>query len=664
MTPLGFILFSMRRLLIVICFVWLGSLISYADITLPRLISDGMILQRNVPLTIWGWADPEENVFLEFMGEQYNEVADKFGKWKVQIPPQNAGGPFEMKIQGNNLVKIKNIKIGEVWICSGQSNMELPVDRVAVAYPGLVEHASNPDIRHFGVATTYRFKDEANDFESGEWLETNPENILNFSAVGYFFAQALYEKYQVPIGLIRIAVGGSPAEAWLTEETLKKYPEDYQTLQKYKDNDIVDSIKRHDAEVVEAWNRSLDDHDAGLVADISWKEDGVDFSHWEKIDIPGLWTENLFKSDESNQSGWINGVIWFKKEVEVSADQLGESAMLVLGALVDRDEVYINGVKVGTTGYRYPPRRYLIEAGVLRPGKNIITVRLVSNSDPGGFVPDKFYGLVLGNDTLSLEGEWYYKVGYASTPLPEGQVTFHYQPGGLFNAMVAPLKNYQVKGVIWYQGESNVGQAKKYKSLFQDLISDWRNHFNDLELPFLFVQLANYLETSELPVESEWAELREAQSAALKLPKTGMAVAIDVGEWNDIHPLDKETVGKRLALAGSAIAYGEHDLIYSGPIQKDSRISGDQVVISFDHTGSGLMIKEGDDKLKGFAVAGYDEVFHWARAKIENDEVVVWHEDVPYPRIVRYAWSDNPVEANLYNLEGLPAAPFQIKLNR
>lgn len=664
MTPLGFILFSMRRLLIVICFVWLGSLISYADIILPRLISDGMILQRNVPLTIWGWADPEENVFLEFMGEQYNEVADKFGKWKVQIPPQNAGGPFEMKIQGNNLVKIKNIKIGEVWICSGQSNMELPVDRVAVAYPGLVEHASNPDIRHFGVVTTYRFKDEANDFESGEWLETNPENILNFSAVGYFFAQALYEKYQVPIGLIRIAVGGSPAEAWLTEETLKKYPEDYQTLQKYKDNDIVDSIKRHDVEVVEAWNRSLDDHDAGLVADISWKEDGVDFSHWEKIDIPGLWTENLFKSDESNQSGWINGVIWFKKEVEVSADQLGESAMLVLGALVDRDEVYINGVKVGTTGYRYPPRRYPIEAGVLRPGKNIITVRLVSNADPGGFVPDKFYGLVLGNDTLSLEGEWYYKVGYASTPLPEGQVTFHYQPGGLFNAMVAPLKNYQVKGVIWYQGESNVGQAKKYKSLFQDLISDWRNHFNDLELPFLFVQLANYLEASELPVESEWAELREAQSAALKLPKTGMAVAIDVGEWNDIHPLDKETVGKRLALAGSAIAYGEHDLIYSGPIQKDSRISGDQVVISFDHTGSGLMIKEGDDKLKGFAVAGDDEVFHWARAKIENDEVVVWHEDVPYPRIVRYAWSDNPVEANLYNLEGLPAAPFQIKLNR
>lgn len=657
-------MFSMRRLLIVICFVWLGSLISYADIILPRLISDGMILQRNVPLTIWGWADPEENVFLEFMGEQYNEVADKFGKWKVQIPPQNAGGPFEMKIQGNNLVKIKNIKIGEVWICSGQSNMELPVDRVAVAYPGLVEHASNPDIRHFGVVTTYRFKDEANDFESGEWLETNPENILNFSAVGYFFAQALYEKYQVPIGLIRIAVGGSPAEAWLTEETLKKYPEDYQTLQKYKDNDIVDSIKRHDVEVVEAWNRSLDDHDAGLVADISWKEDGVDFSHWEKIDIPGLWTENLFKSDESNQSGWINGVIWFKKEVEVSADQLGESAMLVLGALVDRDEVYINGVKVGTTGYRYPPRRYPIEAGVLRPGKNIITVRLVSNADPGGFVPDKFYGLVLGNDTLSLEGEWYYKVGYASTPLPEGQVTFHYQPGGLFNAMVAPLKNYQVKGVIWYQGESNVGQAKKYKSLFQDLISDWRNHFNDLELPFLFVQLANYLETSELPVESEWAELREAQSAALKLPKTGMAVAIDVGEWNDIHPLDKETVGKRLALAGSAIAYGEHDLIYSGPIQKDSRISGDQVVISFDHTGSGLMIKEGDDKLKGFAVAGYDEVFHWARAKIENDEVVVWHEDVPYPRIVRYAWSDNPVEANLYNLEDLPAAPFQIKLNR
>lgn len=630
---------------------------SFAKVMLPRLISDGMVMQRNIPLSVWGWADVDEKIYIDFVGQRYETVTDEEGKWRIQMPAMEAGGPYKMMIRGEGLVEIENIMIGEVWVCSGQSNMELPVYRVAVAYPGLIENASNPNIRHFGVATTYRFKDEADDFLSGEWEETTPENIRNFSAVGYFFARALYEKYNVPIGLIRIAVGGSPAEAWLTEETLKKYPEDYQTLQKYKDDKLVDSIRKYDAGLVQAWNQNLDDHDAGLKAAVSWMDDGVNFSRWEKIRIPGMWTESLLSDSEQTDSKRSNGVIWLKKEVEVSSDQLEKPAMLVLGALVDRDEAYINGVKVGTTGYRYPPRRYPVPAGVLRAGKNTITVRLVSNSGPGGFVPDKFYGLVMGKDTLNLEGDWYYKVGCASAPLPGGQVTFHYQPGGLFNALVAPLKNYQAKGVIWYQGESNVGQPQKYFSLMEDLVADWRTCFESPDLPFLYVQLTNFLESKEVPEESDWAELREAQLKLLSVPNTGMAVIIDAGEWNDIHPLDKKTVGDRLALAAHSVAYGE-DVVYSGPIWESMTIKRKKAHLTFSHTGSGLVAK-GSKNPGGFAISEDGETFRWAKAKIKNGKVVVWSKKIKNPVSVRYAWADNPIRANLYNKEGLPASPFR-----
>lgn len=638
--------------------------IAHSQVVLPRLVSDGMVLQRDTPLTLWGWASPNEKVEIQFNGNAYHSTTGRDGKWVVTLPKMPAGGPYAMDIRASNHIVIRNILVGDVWICSGQSNMELPIHRVEVAYPGLVEKAHNPNIRHFAVSTTYRFEDEAEDFQSGEWQETTPENIRNFSAVGYFFAKALYDKYQVPIGLIRIAVGGSPAEAWLSEETIKKYPEYFETLTLYKDGAVVDSIIERDRKIVGDWNKNVDENDLGRTESIQWIDNTYIFSAWETMEVPGLWDDNPFDMNEQERHETVagtattNGVIWFKKEVNIAKELLGQPAMLVLGALVDRDEVYVNGKFVGSTGYQYPPRRYALPEGVLKEGNNIITIRLVSNTGRGGFVPDKFYGLVVGDDTLNLQGTWQYKVGYASKPMPGGQVTFHYQPSGLYNAMVAPALNYKIKGAIWYQGESNTDDPEEYVQLMKDMINDWRRNFNQGDFPFLFVQLANFMSVRDQPMESNWAALREAQLKTLEIPNTGMAVAIDIGEWNDIHPLNKKDVGERLALAAQKVAYGDKKVVHSGPIYKSMKVKGNRVILSFEEIGSGLVAK-GGEPLKQFAIASKDKQFVWAEAKIEGNTVVVWSDEVDKPVAVRYAWADNPEGANLYNKEGLPASPFR-----
>jgi sialate O-acetylesterase len=653
----------MSKLSVVFYFLFFSISHVFADVKLPRLVSNGMVLQQDESIKIWGWADENEKISIRFLDKEYNTSANKNGDWEVIIPEQKAGGPYNMKIEGNNTIHIENILIGEVWVCSGQSNMELPIYRVAVNYPGLVENSHNPLIRHFAVNTTYAFKEKSKDFLSGEWLESNTENVKNFSAVGYFFAKSLFEKYQVPIGLIRIAVGGSPAEAWLSEETLVNYPKYYNLLQKYKDAAVIDSIKAKDAASINNWNRNIDLNDIGLKSVIKWFNIDYNTKDWKTTTIPGYWHKNLFVLNESEQhmnvtgTGNVNGVVWFKKEVDVPANLINKDAMAVLGAIVDRDEVYLNGKLIGSTGYQYPPRRYQIPSNLLKAGKNTIVVRVVSNTGRGGFVPDKFYGLTLGKDTIKLNGDWQYQLGYQSKPMPGGQITFHYQPASLFNAMVAPLLNYKFKGVIWYQGESNTSNPQEYAQLFKDVILDWRKFINNKEFPFLFVQLANFMDPSDAPLESKWAEVREVQRKTLSVPSTGMAVAIDIGEWNDIHPLNKKDVGDRLSLNAQKLAYKENNVVYSGPIYQSMKIKKDKIILKFDLLGSKFLVKE-DQKLKQFSIAGTDKNFVRAEAKIKGNKVIVSSSEIKNPKTVRYAWADNPVGANLYNKEGLPSSPF------
>ncbi len=631
-------------------YVCLLSQTAFCEVRLPRLISDGMVLQRDAEVKIWGWALPREKITIDFKGKKYNTTTGKCGKWSISLSPMKAGGPFDMKINGSNNLIIKDILIGDVWICSGQSNMEISMKRVSPLYEYEIANSENIYIRYFTVPKKYNFNTPQKDLEFGNWQKMNPENILGFSAIAYFFAKELYKKYHIPIGLINSSLGGSPAEAWISEEPLKAFPEFYEEAQKFKDNTLISQIINSDKERISAWYNLLRVKDKGYEnPEEIWYNPTLDVSDWDTIKIPGYWVNTPL--------GSVNGVVWFRKEIDIPASMAGKKAKLLLGRIVDADSAFINGVFVGTTGYQYPPRRYEIPSGLLKEGKNIIVVRVISNIGNGGFVLDKPYDLVVGEEKIDLTGEWRYKLG-AKTPPLEGQTFIRWKPLGLFNAMISPLLNYRIKGVIWYQGESNAGEPLKYRKLFPALIKDWRENWNQGDFPFLFVQLPNFMEAKDEPSESNWAILREAQLKTLSVHNTGMAVAIDIGEWNDIHPLNKKDVGRRLALAAQKVAYGGEDVVSSGPIYKNMEINGNKIILKFTNTGSGLVAK-GGEKLKHFAICGADRKFVWAEAKIKGNKVIVWNDNISKPVAVRYAWADNPEGANLCNKEGLPASPFR-----
>jgi sialate O-acetylesterase len=620
-----------------------------ADVKLPRLISDGMVLQRGVKATFWGWSAPGEKLSLVFAGKTYSAVGSAEGKWMIAIPSLAAGGPYTLQIDASNHITVQNILVGDVWLCSGQSNMALTMERVKERYKDDIANAENSQIRHFFLATRYDFNAAQDDLPSGNWEAANPQNVLRFSAVAYFFAKTLFEKYHVPIGLINSSVGGSPAEAWLSADAIKKFSEHEDVFMKYKSSYYIDSIRKAENAVTTKWYTRLQQADQGLTGAKKWFDPTYDASTWSVMELPNFWKDQGL--------GDVNGVVWFRKEVNVPASMAGKPAPLLLGRIVDRDSVYVNGVFVGAIGYQYPPRRYEVPAGILREGKNTIVVRVINSSGHGGFVKDKPYQLSAAGEAIDLKGAWQYKLGATAEPLPS-TTFFQYKPVGLFNAMIAPLLKCAIKGVIWYQGESNASRPKEYQQLFPELIADWRQQFNQGNFPFLYVQLANFMEVKDQPVESEWAELREAQLKTLAVPNTGMAVTIDLGEWNDIHPLNKADVGKRLALAAEKIAYGDTKVVSSGPLYKSMKILGNKVIITFTSTGSGLKINGGGE-LKYFSIAAGDGKFLWAKAKIEGDQVVVWHDKLTNPVAVRYAWADNPEGANLYNKEGLPASPFR-----
>lgn len=617
------------------------------QVKLPRLISDNMVLQRNAKLTIWGWAAVGEKVSVRFNNNTYSATTGADSTWRVTLPAQKSGGPYDMEIKGSNQITIKNILIGDVWVCSGQSNMELPMERVKEKYAAVIAQSTNPAIRQFNVATTFEFQKQRTDFESGSWVAANPQTVLQFTAVGYFFAKSLYEKNKVPIGLIKASVGGSPAEAWLNADALKPFPKHLEVLAKYKRDGYIDSIRNAERQFRENWYQTIWTNDKGLHESKPWYSPTYDVSSWAIMPIPGYWDEHGLKT---------NGVVWFRKDIEVPASMTGKPVKLLLGRIVDQDSVFVNGRFAGTVGYQYPPRRYELPAGMLQPGKNTIVVRVINSAGRGGFIADKPYQLISGNEVIDLTGEWRFALGTTAPPLPS-QTFFQYQPTGLFNAMVAPMLNYSIKGVIWYQGESNAGRPVEYRTLFPAVITTWRQQWKQGDFPFLFVQLANYMQTKEEPGESSWAMTREAQLKALSLPNTGMAVISDIGEWNDIHPLNKEDVGKRLALWAQR-SDGDHKAVYSGPLLASSKIMDNKIVLTFSSIGSGLMAKGGGE-LKYFAIAGADKKFVWAKATIQGKNIIVSSDKVQQPVAVRYAWADNPEGANLYNKEGLPASPFR-----
>lgn len=621
-----------------------------AGIRLPKLISDGMILQRDAKVSVWGWADSGENVKLTIDENSYITQADENGDWKIVLKKHAAGGPYNMVLTASNRVEIKNILFGDVWLCSGQSNMELPMRRVKPLYEEEIRSANNPNIRTFIVPQKYNFKNQEKDFVSGNWQEVNLQSILDFSAVAYFFAADLYAKYNVPIGLINASLGGSPIQAWMSEESLATFPHYLNDAIKYRDDNLIIEKEAAENKKVSDWYTESNRKDAGQSA--GWKLPSIDDTDWLPMNVPGYWGETPV--------GNVNGVVWFRREFEISNECAGKPAFLNMGRIVDADSVFINGKLVGNVTYQYPPRWYNVPENVLVEGRNVIVVRVVSNSGSGGFVPDKPYELKVLNSVVDLKGVWKMKLGCTMPPTP-GTTFFRWKPMGLYNSMIAPLLNYNKKGVIWYQGESNTGNPREYAGLLPVLIADWRSNFNQKNLPFIYAQLPNFMEAKTQPAESNWAVFRAMQTKTLSVPKTAMTVNIDLGEWNDIHPMNKKDVAVRLALAAQKLAYNDRKAVFSTPLYKSAKVKGNKVEISFSNIGSGLVSKDSKE-LKHFAIAGSDKKFVWAKAEIKGNKVIVWSDKVAEPAAVRYAWADNPEGANLFNKEGLPASPFEAEI--
>lgn len=622
----------------------------FCQVKLPRLISDGVVLQRGEELKLWGWASPDETVELLFKNKEYQTRADRNGNWFMLLPAQKAGGPYQMHFAASNRLTVENVLIGDVWLASGQSNMELPMERVKEKYSEIIAQAENSRIRQFMVPDAYDFRKEHTDFAAGNWESADPNTVLHFSAVAYFFAKELNERYGVPIGIINASLGGSPVEAWMSEDALKKFPSAYDELQQFKNDSLIRSIEASDKERMEQWYHELHQKDRGLASSPQWQETAVADHDWDEMEIPAYWANEAV--------GNVNGVVWFRKQLNIPEAMAGKPAALWLGRIVDQDYAYLNGELVGTTSYQYPPRRYEVEPAVLKAGENTLVVRVVNNSGKGGFVQDKPYYLAVGEDTIDLTGMWKYKLGASMEPL-ESQTFIRWKPGGLYKRMIAPLLNFSMKGVIWYQGESNTSNPQLYGETFPAMISDWRKNWGQGSFPFIYVQLANFMEESAIPMESNWAALRQAQLNTLKVPNTGMAVAIDLGEWNDIHPLNKKDVGKRLALQAMKLAYKEKEIAGSSPVPVSADFQRNKVVITFEGVGKGLVAN--GEELKHFSISGDGERFVWAKATISEDRVTVWNEKIDNPKVVRYAWGDNPEAANLYTKEGLPASPFEIE---
>ena len=622
----------------------------FANVRLPKIFGDNMVLQRNKEIPVWGWADANEKITVQFNKQTKNVKAGKDGKWIVKLDNETAGGPYQLTITGKNTITFNNVMVGEVWICSGQSNMEFPIEgwgKVA-NYKEEEANANYPLIRQIKVPLTVSSTPK-DDIPSGEWKECSPQTAGDFTAVGYFFARELYNELKIPIGLINTTWGGTQVESWTSREAFENSDE-FKSMIAQMPSLNLDSL----AKVRQAVALKKIETIQGSIPSASeiqkWKDVDIDESHFGHMHLPGLW--------ESSQLGDVDGVVWFRKTINLTADDAGKTATLELAMIDDNDITYVNGVKVGATNSYNAKRNYSIPSNVLKEGKNVIAIRVEDTGGGGGVYGDSSdMNLTIDNRVTPLYGDWLFAV--ESITGGSASVGPNSYPTLLYNAMIQPLIPYAFEGVIWYQGEANAGRAFQYRKAFPLMINDWRKHWNEGDFPFYFVQLSSWnADNGNSTKGSTWAELREAQTMTLSLPNTGMAVTADIGNETDIHPKDKQDVGKRLAAIALHNVYGK-DIVFSGPMYQSMQTNGNKIILSFTNTGSGLMIKDKYGYLKGFEVAGADKQFHYAKASIDGDKVVVYNDSVSAPVAVRYGWADYSDDDDLYNKEGFPAVPFR-----
>ncbi|MDR2804127.1 MAG: glycoside hydrolase family 3 C-terminal domain-containing protein [Dysgonamonadaceae bacterium] len=631
-------------------FLILNSL--QAQLRVSGIFADNMVIQQNEPVKIWGWASVGEKITVEFAGKTAIAKTQKDGSWEVVLPAtKTASAPFILEIKTKKeSVKFQNILVGEVWLCAGQSNMEWTVAQSADAEKEIAA-ADYPEIRSFRVPKG--IKNEPQQNLSGKWEVCSPETAGNFSGVAYFYARELYKKLGVPIGIINASWGGTDIETWMDGNTVEALQATPLQMKPYND-EVMNNIETYINENKgsrEAFNKAMANDPA---LEEKWFSNLYDFSGWGEIPVPAEWSRTPLSL--------VDGQVWFKYTVNIPEEYENLPAVLSLGTIDDADKAWLNGEFLGeNTGWDVP-RLYPVKKGLLKAGKNTITVRITDNGSSGGMwspAEDIFLKIQDGEKTpvFSLAGTWKYKESVTNTKYKVLEISPNMVYSCLFNTMINPITNFRIKGAIWYQGESNVSRAYAYRTLFPAMINSWRTHWG-YDFPFYWVQLANLYPHPAKPVESDWAELREAQTMALALPKTGQAVIYDIGDAGSIHPLNKQDVGKRLALHAFHNEYGDTDIVSQSPVYKSAEIIGNKIVISFNLYGSKLKTDDTFGYLRGFSIAGNDRKFDWAKAELDGDQIVVFSPNVPNPVAVRYAWANNP-DANLLNTEGLPVTPFR-----
>ncbi len=642
-----------------------------AEVRPAGLFTDHAVLQRGIPVPVWGTAEPGEKVSVSMDGKSAAATADARGRWTAAIGPFEATlDPVELTIEGKSgKVVLRDIHVGDVWIASGQSNMEWPL-RLALNPETELPAANDPKLRFFPVPNVFAER-PVEDVSGAAWRACAPDSAGDFSAVAYFFGRNLRQVLNVPIGLIQSDWGGTPAEAWTSAEALKALPDFRPWIETVESPEAMGKLKAEHAAALAAREETIRDRDAGHPGRPGgWSDPATDVSGWTETPVPGHW--------EKNGLPGFDGVVWFRKDVEVPAAWAGKDLDLSLGPIDDDDVTWVNGTEVGRTSMYLAPRRYRVPGASAKAGRMTVVVRVHDPQGDGGFwgKPEDM-NLRPADDAAAapvpLAGPWRRQVGLAQKDVPPAPpapgVSSAFVPTGLYNGMIAPLIPYAIRGAIWYQGESNADRAAQYRALFPAMIRDWRARWGRGDFPFLFVQLANFdmdrlrAAFGQAPLnppagESTWAELREAQAMTLSLPATGMATAVDIGEAMDIHPKNKQEVGRRLALAARTVAYGEK-LVSSGPVYREMSAEGAAIRIRFDLGGSSGLTMRGGGGLVRFLIAGEDRKFVPADARLEGNEVVVSSPSVPKPAAVRYAWADNPEGVNFFNREGLPVLPFR-----
>ena len=651
-----------RLLVILLLFVTHVSLAQ--NLKLPAIFSDNMVLQQKTNTPVWGWAAPEKTIQVtgSWNNKTLTAVADKSGKWMVKLTTPEAGGPYTLMVKGENTITFQNVLIGEVWVCSGQSNMEMPMtgwpNTPVFKSDTTIKQASKyPNIRLFNLQK--KISETPLSDCTGKWVVSSFEAVAAFSATGYFFGLELYKRLNIPVGLIMTAWGGTPSEAWTSAEYIEKYDNFKPLIERLKNKDFRKNDSLEYIKTFSKWQTQVGPENMEFPGSIQkWMSNSLNDSEWSKTLIPEGWQADP-------KLNGFGGVVWFRKTVEIPKEWEGKDLSVEFGPIDDMDISWINDYKLGehmASNEFYIPRKYTLPANKVKAGPNVVVVRMLNIMGPGGIngTPSqlKIYPVQDGDaKAISLAGEWKYKMDVDNSKLPavpQNKIEFNANyPSSLFNGMINPLIPYAIKGAIWYQGESNVYDSKLYAQIFPEMVKCWRTIWNQGDFPFYYVQIAPY----DYGATSNSELLREAQLHSLKnIPNSGMAVTMDIATIKNIHPPDKETVGKRLAYWALAKNYNIKDLAFSGPLYKKMMIEEDEIRLYFDYAKNGLLAK--GSELTNFEIAGKDRKFFPALAIIENNTVTVHSFDVPTPVAVRYGWS-NTATPNLFNIEGLPASSFR-----